>query len=688
MCHADEFDRACAGQLRIIDRAQPQLQDCFQTRRRISIMKAHWLGFPLAALLLSVPARDRSAAAPAAPQVQNADDLYQNYDDDFKRLLSRAEQQLGKEILTYESMAPGLLPKKLTATGTHYEFGYVVGLIARSYGMQMLRRTLANAEMNRRIVELYQAIYPQYLEKARGIAQAYGMTPDDLDFTYLENPFEAELWWRLFKYQQFSDLSHFSEPAPSIGCSLASDYLDGERRQLIGRNFDYRADLPHFLLVSNLDGAYKTIGHSMFQLHQWMMDGVNEKGLFMGLASLGSPPEYASYADSAAYPDRPAIESHHLIRAVLDTCATADEALSLIAKARIWFPSGFIHFLLADARGNSVVVTFDRDKNLIVFPRRSSFLVLTNAALQEGEEYVYSACWRYRTVTDLLRQGISNLADLMGVMEAVRQTSGGIRTIWTETADLARREVFVTYRAEDFSIPHVFGFSGSSLTWPQLALGGGYECTILLSNKRNSDWAGHFNLMRGDNESWDGSWSLDGRERTGSSAFSISIAPRSTVKLRLSGDQLTRSGYLQMYGDGTSTVYDVATSYFYNYVTDGRLQVCTGSAAAPTGRLFWFPVEKSPSINTGLAWAPGTVAGPFPLVMTLFDQEGVQVQQKILGFVGHEARFFDEIFDSVPDGFLGRVRIESQENIHLEVLRLERTGSGFQLTATPPDRML
>jgi hypothetical protein len=193
--------------------------------------------------------------------------------------------------------------------------------------------------------------------------------------------------------------------------------------------------------------------------------------------------------------------------------------------------------------------------------------------------------------------------------------------------------------------------------------------------------------MQGNNESWAGFWSLDGKDRTGSSAFSISLPPRSTVKLRLSGDSLTRSGYLQMYGDGTSTVYDIATSYFYNYVTDGRLQVCTGSAAAPSGRLFCFPVEKSPSVNTGLAWAPGAVAGPFPLVVTLFDQQGTQVQQKTLSFEGHEARFFDEIFDTVPSGFLGRVRIESQENIHLEVLRLEQTESGFQLTATPPDRM-
>ncbi len=648
-------------------------------------MRARWLGFPLVALLLAMTSPGRSVGRLSADGAQSADELYQNYDEDFRQLLNQAEQLLGTEILKYESVAPGLLLKRVTATGTHYEFGCLVGLIARNYGVQMLRRTAANAEINRRIAAMYQEICPQYLEKARGIAGAYGMTLDDIDLTYLEHPFEAGLWWRLFKYQQFTDATRFS--APIVGCSLVSCFLEGERRQLAGRNFDYDADLPHFLFISNLDGAYKTIGHSMFQLQQWMVDGINERGLFMGLASLGSPAEYATFADTSAYPGTPAIQSHHLIRVILDTCATVDEALNLIGKTRVWFPTGFIHFLLSDSQGKSVVVTFDRDKNLIVFPRKSPYLVLTNTALQEGEEYVYGKCWRYRTATDLVQQGIWSLPDLAGVMAAVRQLSGNHRTLWTAMADLTKKEMMVSYRPENYAIPHVSSFSGSSLTWPQLALGGGYQCTILLSNKRDSTWTGHLNLAQGNNGTWIGSWSLDGKDRTGTSALSISISPRSTVKLRLSGDSMTRSGYLRMFADGDSSVYDVASSYFYNYQVNDRLQACTGSFPAPSGRVFWLPVEKTPSVNTGLAWAPGDVPGPFALVVSLLDQAGTLIQQKTVSFTGHEAKFFGEFFDNVPDRFLGRMRIESEENIHLEVLRLEQTESGFQLTTTPPDRI-
>jgi predicted choloylglycine hydrolase len=651
------------------------------------MLKGRWWGFLLFAVLLSisVPGHPAGFLLPA-PSAQ-LDDLYQHYDDDFVRLLNLATRQMGKPILKYEAMAPGSFPKKATVTGTHYELGLLVGLIARNYGMQVLRRNGSNADMNARITEMYRNIYPQFLEKARGIGQAFGITLDDLDLRYLEHDFEAELWWRLFKYQEFTDFTGFSVAKPVLGCSLTSYYLEGERRQLIGRNFDNRADRPGFLVVSSLDGVYKTIGHSIFQLYQWLPDGINERGLFMGMASLSSPQKYADYKDSPDYPDRPAIQAVHLERVVLDTCATVDEALALIGKTRVWFPVEFNHFLLSDSLGKSVVVEFDKDKNMVVLPRQAPFHVVTNTALQEGTDYVYGACWRYRTATDGLQQGISSMPDLSGVMESVRPQSGYTRTLWTAMADLSRKEMTVSYRSENYAISRTFSFSSTRLTWAQLALGGGYECMLLLSNKRETEWSGQLHLRQGNDEGWSGSWSLDGLDRTGSDEIAVTIAPRSTVKMCLSGDSTVRSGYLQLTAEGAFSVYDVAPSYFYRYLAGGRLQESVGSAAAPSGRAFSFPVERTATTDTGLAWAPDSVTAPFSIILSLYDRSGSQLRQKTLPYGGHEARFVSELFENIPDGFLGRVRVESEQNIHLEVLRLDQTDSGFQITSTPPDRV-
>jgi predicted choloylglycine hydrolase len=636
-------------------------------------------------LLFSAP----RPGVPGGPNQAAGDDpktqLYQHYDDVFKVLLSQATEQMGKEVLKYESLMPGLLPKKVTVRGSQYEFGYLVGLIAREAGQNLNRRTESDAEINRSIAAMYRDVYPQYLEKARGIAAAYGMSLDDVDLRSLEYDFEAKLWWDLFKYSQFNDLTKFSGPVTQ--CSLLSYYLESARKHLVGRNFDNPADRPVFLIVSSLDGVYRTIGNSVYQLHQWMPDGINEKGLFVGVASVVDPPKYAAWKDTNAYPDKPSIQAVHLLRIILDSCATVDEALNLIRKVNVWFPVEMNHFMIADSQGNSVVVEFDQKRSPLVFPRQSPFLVLTNTALQEGTAYAYSSCWRYRTGTDMLTKGISSLGSLAQVVGAIQVRSGPTRTLWSVLTDLTRKEFVVAYLADNFISFHQFDFSGPTLTWPQLALGGGYECTMLISNNSDAAWSGRVSLKEGNDEQWSGPWRFNGQEGTGTGGIDLSIAAKGTIKVRLSGDSTTRSGYLQMKGTDPSSVVDLAVSYFYNYLVGGKLVESVGSSAGDPGRTFSFAVEKTAGANTGFAWAPDSVTTPFPIVLTLYDANGNEMDKKTITYAGHEARFFDQVFNSVPSGYLGRVKIDSEELIHLEVLRLDLTETGFQLTSTPPSRV-
>lgn len=648
-------------------------------------MKTRHSVFLLVFLLLSAP----RPGAPYWPGSAAVDDqktqLYQHYDDVFKLLLSQATQQMGKEVLKYESLMTGLLPKKVTVRGTHFDFGYLVGLMAKEAGQVLNRRTEADAELNRSIAAMYLDVYPPHLEKARGIAAAYGMSLADVDLRSLEYEFESKLWWDLFKYTQFNDLTKFSGPATN--CSVLSYYLESEKKHLVGRNFDNPADRPVFLVASSLDGVYRTIGDSVYQLHQWMPDGINEKGLFVGVASVVDPPKYAAWQDTAAYPDKPSIQAVHLLRIILDSCATVDEALELIRKVNVWFPVEMNHFMIADSQGHSVIVEFDQNKNPLAFHRQSPFLVLTNTALQEGTAYAYNTCWRYKTATDLLSKGISGLGSLATVVGAVQFRSGPTRTLWSLLADLSGKEFLVAYLADNFVTLHRFDFAGPMLTWPQLALGGGYECTMLISNKSDAAWSGRVSLKEGNNEKWSGPWRFNGQEGTGTGGFNISMAPKGTIKVRLSGDSATRSGYLQMQGAEPSSVVDLAVSYFYSYLVNDRLMESVGSSAGDPGRSFSFPVEKTTSANTGFAWAPNSVTTPFPIVLTLYDANGRQVDKKTATYTGHEAKFFDQVFNSVPFGYLGRIQVDSQELIYFEVLRLDQTETGFQLTSIPPNRV-
>ena len=132
---------------------------------------------------------------------------------------------------------------------------------------------------------------------------------------------------------------------------------------------------------------------------------------------------------------------------------------------------------------------------------------------------------------------------------------------------------------------------------------------------------------------------------------------------------------------------DIAIAFFYNFSVEGQLVDSTGVPASDSGRRFIFPVRKSRRVDTGMAWSPWLFfddGDEFNVILTLFDSEGNQVDQVIRRFTGHEAFFFDQAFDGVPDEFLGKLSVEAIERLHLTVLRLETTGNGFQLTSVPP----
>jgi hypothetical protein len=146
-----------------------------------------------------------------------------------------------------------------------------------------------------------------------------------------------------------------------------------------------------------------------------------------------------------------------MARMVMDACADVDEALGLIGSVRIWFPNQGLHWLLADAKGKSVVVEFDLNRKMVVFDREDPYELVTNTALQKGEDYVRRNCWRYRTAEGMLETGIQSITDLGSVMKAIRPTTGGSRTVWTCLMDLQARS-FEVYYFKEFDRKYEFRY--------------------------------------------------------------------------------------------------------------------------------------------------------------------------------------------------------------------------------------
>jgi hypothetical protein len=244
-----------------------------------------------------------------------------------------------------------------------------------------------------------------------------------------------------------------------------------------------------------------------------------------------------------------------------------------------------------------------------------------------------------------------------------------------------------------------FVASAEARTWPQLALGGGYQSVILISNKKSSDWTGQFFPKQGHEETWAGTWRVNGRDYTGQPSFSIALHGYATVKVVLTADDAlpVQTGYLFMWGTGGSSAYDVSISYFYEYFQAGKLTVSNGSIEGAPHTIFYFPVEYSPikvgtGVNTGIAWAPEITTTPkeFNITATLYltDKSGTGgvYSSKTVPYSGHAAQFVTEMFPELNSTeFRGYLELRAEYNLFLEVLRIDSIDNGFLLTSTPPD---
>ena len=218
-------------------------------------------------------------------------------------------------------------------------------------------------------------------------------------------------------------------------------------------------------------------------------------------------------------------------------------------------------------------------------------------------------------------------------------------------------------------------------TYPQLVVGGGYECVIIIANPRATGFTGRLELRKGNGVLWNTPFTVNDQAYSGSSV-PITLAPFATGKFVLRSNTL-QIGYLDLLGREGSNGSDVAVSFFYNFLSGGTLVESTGIPNSSISRGHVFGVEHSSRVNTALAWCSFYPTDPFDITLTLYDAAGVQVQQKVYPYTGHLPRYFTELFDNVPAEFVGHVRMYSTPGLGLTVLRFEQVGNAFHLTSTP-----
>lgn len=200
-----------------------------------------------------------------------------------------------------------------------------------------------------------------------------------------------------------------------FGCSTLS-VAGSDGGYLFGRNFDWNT-CEGLIVSAKPEQGYASVstvnmdfitssGVDISRLPDNMqalmamyapLDGMNEKGLAV---SVNTIQDSDSIEQSTQKSD---ITTTTAVRLLLDRAATVDEAVELLSQYDMHASMGMmIHFALADAEGNSVVVEYiGNEMSVVETP------IVTNFYLTEGEKYgigTEQSHERYEILTDTLRE--------------------------------------------------------------------------------------------------------------------------------------------------------------------------------------------------------------------------------------------------------------------------------------------
>jgi predicted choloylglycine hydrolase len=312
--------------------------------------------------------------------------------------------------------------RHLMLRGSNFEIGRRLGQIARErYGQEPSRYAADPTYATARRV-YFQRNYPIHWERVQGVASAFGVDAED---------------WRY----DFTSLTYlFDMPPPIPGCSVVyyPPSTTATGHGYLSRNYDFStgtiADVmgipqpaearsqsppvmsePYIMEWYPLDGGYPSIAIQAFDILSGTLDGMNSEGLVVAIladeeaiAELGPRLEVHPTTARAV-----GLHELQLMRLLLDTCATVEEAREALLTSKQFYTFVPNHYIVADRSGNSFVYLNSTGRNvqhIIGGQGRpqvvSNFQLHRHPTLEHMPDgpltFQTNAFWRYRTLADLI----------------------------------------------------------------------------------------------------------------------------------------------------------------------------------------------------------------------------------------------------------------------------------------------
>jgi len=293
--------------------------------------------------------------------------------------------------------------------------GTKYGSLLAKNGFQLPVISAEKTEFGLESWPLLQSFYPEVIDEITGFATAIGEEPETLGAFLLSiGAFDTSGQCSVFAFRNANST-------------------------LIGRNYDMLYTFKKFTESSLIAPENKYAYISQSDVFIGRCDGINEHGLFAAM----------SFVNGKTI--QPGVGFHFVIRKVLETCRTTDEAIRIIQEALV---SSSTNFILADRTGSLAVVESAPERSHVIRPSpKTPFVHITNQFVStemkplDRGNVSWSKSWeRYCALQKKVDK--ANLVSLDQVKEILSDASIRLDlkkeqfgTIWSVVADLSTLQI-------------------------------------------------------------------------------------------------------------------------------------------------------------------------------------------------------------------------------------------------------
>jgi hypothetical protein len=307
--------------------------------------------------------------------------------------------------------------------------------------------------------------YPILFERMRGVAAAFGRQLDDDSCNFS--------WLNYIELQAGCSVMYLPPGRTTTGGGILSrdyDFTTGTLRGDAPPPGKLAATARPCVVEMHPDRGYASLAVCSYDLLSGVLDGINSEGLTVAL--LADDELMGKYGLEPAGDSAVGLGVLQVMRLLLDTCATAEEAKEALLLTKQYYEFLPVHYIVADRHGNAFVWEYSQAHNreyIIEDPGKP--LITTNFSLHrhlegKGPPSARGArlvCPRYCALAERLagksgKLSVDFIKQTHKLVDAARPLPAGIprgphRTLWHALYFPEQRKVQVSFYLRDEADP-------------------------------------------------------------------------------------------------------------------------------------------------------------------------------------------------------------------------------------------